>query len=77
MGVHISFQVNAFIFFGKYPEVEVLHHIKVFFLRFYPILSFGTDSSASSFCLTLCVRFHTVYETTNSPGLEEVALCSR
>ena len=33
IGVHISFRVSAFVFFG-YPEVELLDHLVVLFLIF-------------------------------------------
>ena len=32
MGVHISFQVRVFIFFGKFSEVELLNHMVILFL---------------------------------------------
>ena len=57
--------------------IPYLTFIKVFFLKSYLVLSFGTYSSASSFCLTLCVGFSALAKTVTLPSLEELALCSR
>ena len=46
-----------------------------FFLGFYFVLSFGTYSSVSSFCLTLGVCFYELGRTATSPSPEGVALC--
>ena len=34
IGVHISFWISVLIFFGEYPEVELLDHMVVLFLIF-------------------------------------------
>ena len=34
IGVHVTFQISVFIFFDKYPGVELLGHIVVLFLVF-------------------------------------------
>ena len=52
-----------------------LQFIKIFFWGFCLILSFGTYSSVSSFCLTLCVCFHALGKTATPPRLEGVTLC--
>ena len=47
------------------------------FLRVCLVLSFGTYSFVSSFCLTFCVCFYMLHRSATSPGLERVALCRR
>ena len=43
--------------------ITYLHFIKVLFVGFYLVLSFGTGSSVFSFCLTFCVFFYELGKT--------------
>ena len=54
---------------------KLLISIHKVLLRFLSVLSFGTHSSVSSFCSTLC--FYVLDEAATSPSFEGVALCRR
>ena len=63
-------------------QVDCLFPLCLVLLVFLPLgfclfLSFGTQSSVPSFCLTLCVCFYVLVISAPSPSLEGVTLCKR